>query len=244
MKLHFGYNAGRKTFRLDILRRRTIFTVGATVELENPSADEIAALDDDQAQIESDLASAELTMATSAGRMSSARAAACPAPAETFDLLVLDWNSPNMTGVDVIEWVRQNLQAPPPMLLLTSRSGEKTWWRAWMRARTTMSSTAGKPAGAGGPRQRAAAQDLSHRGRRPGNRSASVDHDFNIQARTVTVDGQDVQLTAKEFTLTLLLFRNTHRALSRSHIPGGGHLGLIPTWRRGPSTCISRIRAC
>lgn len=41
---------------------------------------------------------------------------------------------------------------------------------------------------------------------------------FNESAASVTRDGQAVALTAKEYALALLLFRNLHRALSRTYI--------------------------
>ena len=41
---------------------------------------------------------------------------------------------------------------------------------------------------------------------------------FHESAGSVTRDGQPVALTAKEYALALLLFRNLHRALSRTYI--------------------------
>ena len=41
---------------------------------------------------------------------------------------------------------------------------------------------------------------------------------FHESAGAVTRDGQSVALTAKEYALALLLFRNLHRALSRTYI--------------------------
>ncbi len=59
----------------------------------------------------------------------------------------------------------------------------------------------------------------------------------------MTRDGEPVALTAKEFGLALLLFRNVHRALSRGHI-------LEAIWGRNPDLPtrtldmhISRIRS-
>ena len=43
----------------------------------------------------------------------------------TYDLLILDWNVPGMTGLAIIEWTRGNLEVPPPALMLTSRSAEE-----------------------------------------------------------------------------------------------------------------------
>ena len=43
---------------------------------------------------------------------------------QTFDLLVLDWNVPDMSGEEVLHWVRQSLSDRLPVLFMTSRSRE------------------------------------------------------------------------------------------------------------------------
>lgn len=32
---------------------------------------------------------------------------------ETFDLVILDWHMPRMTGPEVLGWMQQNLEVPP-----------------------------------------------------------------------------------------------------------------------------------
>jgi DNA-binding response OmpR family regulator len=43
---------------------------------------------------------------------------------QTFDLLVLDWNVPDMSGEDVLRWVRESLSERLPVLFMTSRGHE------------------------------------------------------------------------------------------------------------------------
>jgi len=43
---------------------------------------------------------------------------------QPYDLLLLDWNMPEMPGDVVLKWVRQNLTTNLPVLFLTSRSVE------------------------------------------------------------------------------------------------------------------------
>src|ERR1700761_69174 len=43
---------------------------------------------------------------------------------QTFDLLVLDWNVPDMSGEEVLRWVRESLSERLPVLLMTSLSRE------------------------------------------------------------------------------------------------------------------------
>jgi len=43
---------------------------------------------------------------------------------ETFDLLILDWIVPGMSGEEVLKWVRQDVSKWLPILFLTSRGRE------------------------------------------------------------------------------------------------------------------------
>ena len=41
---------------------------------------------------------------------------------DTFDLLILDWNMPGLSGIDIIAWARDKISPCPPIIMLTSRS--------------------------------------------------------------------------------------------------------------------------
>jgi CheY-like chemotaxis protein len=43
---------------------------------------------------------------------------------DTFDLIVLDWSMPGMTGIEILGWIQQSLAVPPAVIMLTSRSGK------------------------------------------------------------------------------------------------------------------------
>ena len=47
------------------------------------------------------------------------------AQTQTFDVLLLDWNVPGLSGMDVVERVRQRLKSAVPILFVTARSDEQ-----------------------------------------------------------------------------------------------------------------------
>lgn len=135
---------------------------------------------------------------------------------DTFDLLLVDWNLPDRSGLEVLAWARINLRPPPPMLLVTSRTEDEDI-------------VAGLNAGADDyltkPLSPAVlAARISALMRRaytpfaPGGIEVYGDTAFDGSAGTVTRAGQVIPMTAKEFALAQLLFRNLHRALSRTYI--------------------------
>lgn len=134
---------------------------------------------------------------------------------ETYDLLILDWNVPSVSGYEILQWMKENLDTPPPSIMLTSRSTEedivaglsagaddyvtKPVTPAVLKARIDALARRAYPAPA------------------PGIETFGP-YRFDTRAGTVELAGQSVSLTGKEFALALLLFRNTHRALSRAYI--------------------------
>lgn len=135
---------------------------------------------------------------------------------ETFDILILDWNVPGLSGHQVLQWMQENLEARPPALMLTSRSAEEDI-------------VAGLAAGADDYVVKPVASAVllarvNALGRRaypsppPGGVETFGDYRFDTRSETVEITGQPTALTAKEFALALLLFRNMHRPLSRAYI--------------------------
>jgi len=134
---------------------------------------------------------------------------------ETFDLLILDWNVPGLSGHGVLQWMKANLEKCPPSLMLTSRSAEediveglqagaddyviKPVTPPVLLARVNAVARRAYPSTAGGI-------------------ETFGNYRFDVRAENVDLHGQPIALTAKEFALALLLFRNTHRAMSRAYI--------------------------
>lgn len=160
---------------------------------------------------------------------------------ESFDLLILDWEVPDMSGLEVLTWVRSSIQDPLPVLFLTCRSEETDI-------------VAGLAAGADDymvkPMRRAELMArvfaLLRRAypQQQGIQQLTVEpFEFDATAKTIVRDGVPLEVTHKEFDLAFLLFRNLGRLLSRSHIQEAvwGHDHDLPS--RTMDTHISRVRS-
>jgi DNA-binding response OmpR family regulator len=160
---------------------------------------------------------------------------------DTFDLLVLDWNMPEMSGIEVLQTVREGPHAAIPVLLVTSRTSD---------ADVVEGLNAGaddyitKPLNA--PIFLARVEALLRRVQLNRPHRAATEfgiYSFDTATETVHVDGEPVKLTAKELALAMTLFENLSRPLSRSYL-------LESIWGQNPESQtrtldahISRLRA-
>lgn len=159
---------------------------------------------------------------------------------ETFDLLLLDWNMPRSTGLDVIVWANANLSDPPPIILLTSRDSKEDVIRALESGAIDYIVKPGDPDIV---RARIAAA-LRRRGDAPGAEKACYgEFTFDRARQTAKYGNETIELRAKEFELAKLLFDNMNRPLSRSYI-------MSRIWNSSPDVetrtldmHISRIRS-
>ena len=199
----------------------------------------IAVLDDDQAH--NDLMAAMLRQAGHRCQVFDAPPAfLAELRRQTFDLLIMDWNMPEMSGIDVLKRLPELLSVVLPVLLVTSRSVEsdvveglnagaddylvKPFEPAILMARVAALLRRAYPA-------TPASGGEVHEG-----------FTFDPATETVARDGKTEQLTAKEFALALTLFRNLSRALSRDYLLERvwGHRAELET--RTLDAHISRLR--
>jgi len=158
---------------------------------------------------------------------------------ETFDMLVLDWNVPEVAGIDVLRWARQHLDGPLPILFLTSRNDEADIVQALDLGADDY---VAKPVRGGELVSRVNAL-LRRSYPAPAKDVERFDgHVFDHRSCTASVDNETVALTPKEFELGLLLFRNIDRAMSRSYVMDAiwGHDPDLMT--RTLDVHISRVR--
>lgn len=134
---------------------------------------------------------------------------------DAHDLLLVDWDLPDLAGPALLEGIRNQIGTTPPLLLLTAPLASRDVAQA---LRTGADCVLAKPC----TNEVLVAQLLAMSRRSVNCDALSVEkygrHTFELATRTLLVDGTAPHLTPKEFTLALLLFRNLNRAVSRSYI--------------------------
>jgi len=131
---------------------------------------------------------------------------------DTFDLLLIDWELPGLSGVEVVARIRERLDWHIPILFVTARDREEDIVQALQAGADDYMI---KPI-----RQMEMLARINALQRRGGADEAMecAPYRFIRAIHSVTHNDQTVQLTAKEYDLAEFLFRNAGRLLSRGHI--------------------------
>ncbi|WP_114953926.1 response regulator transcription factor [Sphingosinicella terrae] len=135
---------------------------------------------------------------------------------ETVDVLILDWNVPDVPGIDVIRWVRSENARHPPIVVLTARAAEEDIVTALKAGADEYVVKPVQPAVLLARIEALCRRAYPEPAR--GRVEQFGDYAFDSATETVRVRQEAVQLTAKEFALALMLFHNLNRTLSRSYI--------------------------
>lgn len=158
---------------------------------------------------------------------------------ETFDLLIVDWELPDIAGPEVVQWVRAQEGGDLPILFITHRSEESDI-------------VAGLACGA---------DDFMVKPVRVGELAARIQallrrayphgqvdvqefgpYRFTTSTQSLEFNQQPIELTHREYALALLLFQNEGRLLSRDHLRDAVWGQSAEVLSRSLDTHISRLR--
>lgn len=159
---------------------------------------------------------------------------------ESFDLAVLDWMLPGMSGIEVLELLRTN-NDKVPVLFVTAKDDEQNIIEALEAGADDYMI---KPVSA--PEVKARLNALLRRAGGFQNDEKILSfppYDIDASSRVLTFNGEEVNLTQKEYKLVVFLFRNEGRVISRGHL-------LQVVWGTNPQintrtvdTHVSRLRS-
>jgi DNA-binding response OmpR family regulator len=158
---------------------------------------------------------------------------------ESFDLFMLDWQVPDVSGAEVLTWLRANVSKTVPVLFVTVRDSEQDIVYALEHGADDYMVK---------PVRR---QELLARVRALLRRAYPSEEkkqlsfppfEIDIQRSEIRKEGTKIDLTPKEFELTVTLFRNVGRLLSRGHLQETvwGRSGDLAT--RTVDTHVSQVR--
>ncbi|MEG7521593.1 MAG: response regulator transcription factor [Chromatiales bacterium] len=159
---------------------------------------------------------------------------------ESYDLLIMDWELPDATGIEVLSWVRKEMDWNIPVLFITHRDSEGDIVEALERGADDYLA---KPISREITLARVKALARRRTGQTSRNDVLEIGNFKLIRDAKMIVSGEvSIELTEKEFQLAWILFFNVGRLLSRDHL-------LETVWGFGPGlvtrtvdTHMSRLR--
>lgn len=159
---------------------------------------------------------------------------------ESFDMFLLDWHVPDLSGEEVLRWLREKQLSTAPVLFATSRDSEEDIVAALQAGADDYMV---KPV-----RRLELLARVESLLRRTQTKQAEIEplsigpYRINLVDRVVSLDGEPIEMTDKEYELTVFLFRNIGRLTSRGHISESVWGRSSDIQSRTVDTHVSRVR--
>jgi two-component system, OmpR family, response regulator RegX3 len=161
---------------------------------------------------------------------------------EDFDLLILDWHLPDTSGIEILDWLRGEKASIIPVIFITSRDSEASVVEALEHGADDYMV---KPVNKSITLARIKALQRRSKTNTEQNLKIESYEPFSINQaeQKISIHGEPVKLTTKEFELAAYLFRNAGCLISRDFLLQEiwGTRGDLNT--RTVDTHVSRIRS-
>ena len=158
---------------------------------------------------------------------------------ESFDLVIVDWQLPDIEGTEVVQWIRANVSNELPIIIVTHRSEEQDVVEGLASGADDFMV---KPVRVAELRARISA--LLRRAYPP-NTDPVLEfgpYRFNTTTNTLEIESKPAELTHREFTLALTMFQNSGRLMSRDHLREAVWGQNSEVQSRSLDTHVSRLR--
>ena len=159
---------------------------------------------------------------------------------DSFDLLIVDWQLPDIAGPDVVRWVREHHEHAMPILFLTNRSEERDVVEGLGCGADDYML---KPIRVHELMARVKALIRRSYPQAEGSALRFGGYTIDLAARTVHYEGRPIELKHREFELARCLFTNIGRLLSRAYLGETVWGRAVEVPSRSLDTHISSLRA-
>ena len=136
---------------------------------------------------------------------------------DDFDLVIMDWELPESSGIDVLKHLRLQLDQQVPVLFITQKNEEGDIVAAleagaddYMTKPISQAETIA--------RLRALARRTGAMQEQNNDVLSFAPYSINTRTRSILLDEVAIDLTQKEYELAVFLFRNHGRVVSRGHL--------------------------
>lgn len=139
---------------------------------------------------------------------------------DTFKLVLLDWEMPDTSGIELLEWIHGYFEVPPGVIMVTNRSAEVDVVEALSKGADDFISKPFRPlelkARSFATLRRQTASGMTVGG--DANELACGNIRIDQAVNAVYVDGQEVKLTRQEYRLIYQFFVHLGRPLARAYL--------------------------
>jgi DNA-binding response OmpR family regulator len=135
---------------------------------------------------------------------------------DSFDMYLLDWVLPDLSGIEVLKKLRGEMSDYTPTLIVTAKDEEQSIVRGLDAGADDYLV---KPVRHAELVARVSAIFRRAAGGKPEQDNLDVSpYKLNLASKTVSLNGEKISLTNREFELALFFFRNAGKMISRSHV--------------------------